>query len=322
MAYMPTIIAQGRASLEAATSASLFMVSGCLSFAFYVLFCVCTVSTSIPFVPVVGAVLHLQIILPLLGLTMTMSDLENGAMTRVPPKNDQSIVFGPREGKVLHYVALMKALPPAILPQLLHLIVFGEFVIHFEPDLVASVCSGTLQAGDWASVVRCQGLKDYTGVARTSAGALVLAELLVCTIVASTAFVSRTQSLLEASPWRRNRIWAYSVGLSLIIVAGFLGATLERGSLSILPWYFFALAGIIPFICLAWDEFLKGTERNLLNRAEKLRRLQFETRYVLRLGTNWQLFQLTHPSLVSSSLTIGWECGARNRILNLHPNIG
>jgi magnesium-transporting ATPase (P-type) len=280
-AYMPVVIAQGRASLEAATAASLFMASSCLSFSFFVLFSTATLSWTIPFVPVIGCMLHLQFVIPLVGLCMAMSDPDAGSMNRVPPKNDTSITFGRREGKIVYGVAVLKALPPAVLPQLLYMIAFGEFLLKFDPDLVASECSPRLQPGDWASVVRCAGLKEYTGEARNSAGVLALASLVMCTVVASTSFVHRTESIFVEPPWHRNHAWAFSVGLSLLFVTLFLRAMLEEGSLRSLPWYFYALFTAMPFLCLAWDFVLKKTEKKHYDRAEKLRRLQFETRYAL-----------------------------------------
>jgi magnesium-transporting ATPase (P-type) len=276
-AYLPTIIAQGRASLEAATSATMYMVSGCLSFSFYVLFCTFTVGTVVPFVPLIGSVMILQVILPIVGLTIAMGDLAPGSMKRVPPKNDQSVVFGRKEGKAIYQTALLKALPPAALPQLLYLIIFGEFIIEMEPDL-ATACSESIGKGDWTQIVRCEGLKDYTGPARISAGALSLAELALCVVVASAAFVYRTEPMLENSPFRRNHIWCYSLVVSVFIIGGFVGASLEPGLFWSLPWYYYIMAVFLPFLCLAWDEFWKRTERSHYNRAEKLRRLQFETR--------------------------------------------
>jgi magnesium-transporting ATPase (P-type) len=285
---MPTILASGRASLEAATSASAFLICGWLSFAFYVLFGICSVSTTLAYVPIMGAVIFLQIILPLVGLPITMSDPDKNSMQRVPPKNDPAITFGRREGKGIHTVALLKALPPAIFPQLLYLIAFGELMIRFEPSLLSSACSPGLQPGDWTSVIRCEGLHDYCGAARDSAAALALAELIICTVVASAAFVHRTLPLYEEPPWQRNSVWCLAVVAGILITAAYLGSTLEQGSLSVLPWYFFVLAGIMPFLCLAWDEWLKRTERALLDRAEKLRRLLFETRYVSLIWDRWR----------------------------------
>ena len=276
-AYMPRIIAQGRASLEAATAATLFMVTGCISFALYVLFCSFSVSSVVPFVPLLGCMLHLQIIIPLVALCMTMSDADGGSMTRVPPKNDQSVTFG-KESQSLYLMVLLKALPPAVLPQLIHLIAFGEFVLKFEPDLVATLCSTDLKQGDWMSVVRCTGLAQYEGEARTSAGALALAEMVVCTVVASAAFVHRTRPISEEPPWSRNLSWVMSLSLSMVFVAGFLGHLLAKGSITALPWYCYILCVVMPLVCLVWVEVVKRTERRHYDRAEKVRRLQFETR--------------------------------------------
>jgi hypothetical protein len=194
-------------------------------------------------------------------------------MHRVPPKNDPSITFGKREGKVLFRLALFKALSPAVFPHLLYLIAFGDFMIQFEPALVSATCSPNLQQGDWASVVRCAGLSSYSGDARNLASSLALAEFIICIIVGSAAFVNKTLPLYEEPPWRRNRIWVYSVTSGLLITVGFLLATLEKCSLSLQPWYFYFLACVMPFICLLLDELLKRSERTLLDRSGKLRRL-------------------------------------------------
>jgi hypothetical protein len=61
LAYMPTILAHGRASFEAATSACLFLIYGYLAFALYIFFCVCSVSTALPSIPDIWGVLYLQV---------------------------------------------------------------------------------------------------------------------------------------------------------------------------------------------------------------------------------------------------------------------
>jgi magnesium-transporting ATPase (P-type) len=276
--HMPTILAQGRASLAAAISASIFLFCGYLSFSFYVFFTVCSVSTTVPYIPISGAVLYLLFILPLVGLPMAMTDPDKGCMEQVPPKNDASVSFGKREGKTFYLVSFLRAVPPAVFPQILYLIALGEFMIEFESGLLQSKCSPNLQPGDWVSVIRCEALNDYSGIARDSAVALSLAELILCTLVASTSFVYRTISIWEEPPWRRNHIWAVSVFVGVIVVIVYLLMTLETGSYSSLPWYFYFLAVLMPLLCSLWDEALKRPEKNVLDRAEKLRRLQFETR--------------------------------------------
>ena len=319
-AHMPRIIARGRASLEAATAATLFVVSGCLSLAFYVLFCSFTVASAVPFVPVMGCVLHLQIIIPLVSLCMTMSDADGGSMKRVPPKNDLSVTFG-KESQSLYLFTALKALPPAILPQLIYIIAFGELILHFEPDIVESMCSPGLRQGDWTSVVRCSGLAQYEGEARTSAGSLALAEMVLCTVVASAAYVHRTKPISEEPPWSRNLSWVASIGVSLLLLAGFLLCLLAKGSFKALPWYCYILCCVMPFICLAWVEAIKTTERKHYDRAEKVRRLQFETRYGFRncylmfarikLGVN-----NTHVLFCSSLKDL--ECGVLDETFDVH----
>ena len=303
MAYIPRILACGRASLEAASAASIFLICGCLSFAFYSLFCVCSVALETPFVPTMGTVLFLLVVLPLVCLPITMSDADKHSMHRVPPKNDPSLTFGKREGRVLFRLSIFKALPPALLPHFLYLIAFGEFMLHFEPAVASTVCSATLQKNDWVSIIRCEGLGGYTGDSRVFASCIALAEFVICNLVGSAAFVHRTLPLFEEPPWRRNRIWLYSVMVGLLLTAGYLGATLEKETFGIFPWYFYLLAAIMPFFCLFWNELLKRSERSLLDRAEKLRRLQFETRRVI-------LLVLVFQSSMSSPFSLpGYRLG-------------
>jgi len=208
---------------------------------------------------------------------MAWSEPDEDIMNRVPPKNDQTITFGRNERFRLFTSSILKAMLPAVLPQILHLIAYGELMIKFEPELVSKECSESVGPGDWAELVRCDALREYSGVARTSAGALVFAELVLCTLVASATHVHGTIPILKLAPWNGNRTWGYTILLGLLLVLAIL-LTLEKSSISAMPWYFYVLALIMPFMCLVWNEFLKRTDRRHSQRAEKLRRLQFETR--------------------------------------------
>jgi magnesium-transporting ATPase (P-type) len=275
LVHLSSIIAQGRASLEAAISAGVFLIASCLSFSLFVLFSACALSTTIPFVPVFGAVLYLQIGLPIIGLTMAMNNGNEEAMMRVPEKNDQSVIFSRNEGWRMYQMIILKAIPPALLPQLLHYIAFGELVLHFDPDLVASGCPG---ATSWVDVVRCDALKDYSGVARTSSGVLVLAEFVFCTLIASAAFVQRFTSSREQPPWKGNQAWVWGVFSITALTCIYAGVGVEKGTGGALPWYWYLLAVMMPWFCLVWNEYLKPVEAKHVRRSEKLRRLQFETR--------------------------------------------
>ena len=281
MENMPTILAQGRASLSASVAASIFVLSCFLSFAFFCLFGLFSVSTSIPYVPLTGAFLFLQVIVPLVAIPMAMSDSDRVCMEQVPPKNDKSISFGKREHNVFFGTVMLKSIIPAIMPQLLYLIAFGEFMIAYEDDVLQSACPSrqSYEPGQWTRVIRCPGLSDYNGFARHMASVLSLAELALCMILVSTSFVYRVLPMWEEPPWHRNHLWCFGVVLGLLVLTVYLILSLDGGSFSKLPWYFSFLAFIIiPALCVAIDECLKRPERRVLDRAEKLRRLQFETR--------------------------------------------
>jgi magnesium-transporting ATPase (P-type) len=280
---IPSIIERARASLEAVYAAAYFMLFGSISFSVYVFFCMCSASTAVPFVPTLGSVLYLQVVLPLLSLGLAMSDTDDESMHRVPPKNDQSIAFSRKEGNRLYTNTFLKALLPTVLTCALYLIAFGQLMIKFDPKRLQEECS--MSANDikekrWTSVIRCEPLKAYSGEARTSASALILAELVLCVIIGSASFVYATASVVEMPPWSRNHCWAFMSLLSIVFVAIYLVVSLEKGSFSALSWYFFVLAAIMPFLCLLGNELIKQSERKHIERAAKLRRLQFETRYV------------------------------------------
>ena len=284
---MPGIIERGRMALEGASSATLFLLFGSVSFSLYALFCMFSVSTAVPFVPTLGSVLYLQLVLPLVSLGLAMSDSDDRSMHRVPPKNDQSLTFSRNEGGRLYANTLLKALLPAVLTQVLYLIAFGELMISLEGKVLQEKCSMTVDDIDqnrWTSVIRCEELKGYSGVARTSSGSLMLAELVLCIIISSASFVHATSSFVRVPVWSRNRSWIFFSILGIILVAVYLSAALEKGSFSALPWYFFFLAVAIPFLCLLGNEMIKRSERKHIDRAAKLRRLQFETRYGMLKG--------------------------------------
>lgn len=281
---MPCIIERGRTVLEASSYATLFILYGTIAFSLYACFCMCAVSTAVPFVPTLGSVLYLQIVLPLVSLGLAMSDSDDQSMHRVPPKNNQSLTFSRNEGKRLYTNTLLKALLPAVLTQVLYLIAFGELMIRFEPELLIEQCSMSVEDIEekrWTSVIRCQTLKDYSGVARISSGSLILAEMVLCVIISSASFVHATDSVMRVPLWSRNRSWMFFSIVGIILVAIYLSAAIEKGTFAALSWYFFLLAAVMPFLCLLGNELIKRSERKHIDRAAKLRRLQFETRYVL-----------------------------------------
>ena len=272
IANIPFIIQKGRESLEASVAATVFLITGCLSFSFYILFTICSPNVSIPFVPTLGCVIYLQILLPTLGLSMAMTKGDKETMKRVPPKND---TFGWKEKSTFYSMVAAKALLPALLPQILHLIAFGALVLDFEPDLVEEQCPG---ADGWVDIVRCEGLSEYSGPAKSSAGSLVFSQFALCSFVSSAGFVNRCLPIMEGKPWDGNSCWMTCNFVVIGLLAFYLGLATENGTAAALPWYYYLIAVVTPFLCLAMVEVCKRPEIKQETRAEKLRRLQFETR--------------------------------------------
>ncbi len=290
---MPSIIERGRAALEGGKHATLFILFGTVAFSLYSCFCMCAISTVVPFVPTLGSVLYLQIVLPLVSLGLAFGGSDDQSMHCVPPKNDQSLTFSKSEGQRLYTNTLLKALLPAVLTQVLYLIAFGQFMIKFEPDLLQEECgmsADDIAQNNWTPVIRCQNLKDYSGVARISSGSLALAEMVLCVIISSASFVHATDSVGKMALCSRNRSWLFFVTVGIILVAVYLASALEAGAFNGLSWYFFVLAIVFPFLGLLGNELIKRSERKHIQRAANFRRLQFETRCVSAAMLSCSLF--------------------------------
>lgn len=275
VACISTILEKGRASLDASVSSAIFLIYGCMTFSMYVLFSVCTPATSIPYVPTIGSALYLLFMLPSVGLSMQMTDGEANIMKRVPMKNDKTTSASKNDRLAFMAMILMKALVPAILPQILHMISFGELVIKFDNAYVTTYCP---RAINWVDIVRCDGMKHYVGEAKSSAGSLVLAQFILCVILSSVAFVYRFQSLRQQFPWERNILWIMSLLVAIGVLILYVVLSTKNGTAAALPWYFYVLSMASPFLCIIWVEFFKRSETKQEERAEKVRRLQFETR--------------------------------------------
>jgi magnesium-transporting ATPase (P-type) len=275
VACISTILEKSRASLDAAITSTTFLVYGCVAFSLYVLFSACAPSTSIPYIPTLGSAIYLLVITPCVGMAIQMSEGDENNMKRVPPKNDRTLAFTRSEKTTFYVLILTKAVMPALLPQILHLIVFGELVIKYDPAYVALHCPS---ATNWVDIVRCDEFKNYTGTAKSAAGSLVLVQFMLCVIVASAGFVHRYLPLNQQLPWERNINWLYSIFIAFGILVAYVLLTTENGTAAALPWHFYLISITTPFVCVLWVELCKRQETKQEQRAEKLRRLQFETR--------------------------------------------
>lgn len=275
VAYISTILDKSRASLDASVSSAMFLIYGCMTYSLYVLFSVCTPATSIPYVPTIGSALYLLFMLPSVGLSMQMTDGDANIMKRVPMKNEKICPNGRRDSLTFIAMILVKAVPSAFLPQILHMIAFGELVIKFDNIYVTTHCP---EANNWVNIVRCDGMKHYVGDAKSSAGSLVLAQFILCVILSSTAFVYRFQSLREQFPWERNILWMISLLVAIGVLIMYMVVSTKQGTAALLPWYFYVISIASPYLCIMWIEYFKRSETKQEERSEKVRRLQFETR--------------------------------------------
>ena len=94
----------------------------------------------------------------------------------------------------------------------------------------------------------------------------------------SATYIDRFEPLIQCLPWQRNHAW---LPTTLVLSVGIIITTVNavhNGTNSAMPWYFYILVVVLPFGCMAWNEAWKKVEGRVEARAEKLRRLQFETR--------------------------------------------
>ena len=269
-AHMPDIIESGRAAFEACLSSVAFASTGCISFSLFVLFSMCSASTSVPIIPALGSVVYLLLVLPLISLCMATSVGDEESMKEVPPKNDKNLIFGKNERLRVYASAIVRSLLPAIIPQVMWLIAFGELIANLEPEIATEHCNGSTH---WTSLVRCEYLKGYSGPARTSASALIFSELVLCVVISSASFLHKTKTIWQEPPWRRNSSWCFSLICSILIVFCFLAVSVDADAPGALPWYFFVIGLVSPFLCIMVNETRKVQNRKHVKRAVVLRRL-------------------------------------------------
>ena len=82
----------------------------------------------------------------------------------------------------------------------------------------------------------------------------------------------------DKNPWRASPLWGWGFLASLLLILFYLIATLDNGVWGALPWYFYVVAIIMPTLGVLASELVKRSDQRQEYRAEKLRRLQFETR--------------------------------------------
>jgi len=272
------LLSEGRAALNAGTSAGLFMVTSYLSFSFFILLSACSVL--VPFVPSFGSALLLQCIVPFVVLSMSFTRA-NHEMRIVQQKNDESMTFSSGEQRRLCTYAILRAIPPALFPHLIYLMSMGFLMIEHEVDFLTEECNflrDNLLDKGWFTVIRCNATRAYSGPIRITSGCLMLAEFALCIIFLSSTFVFRLKYLSSPPPWTMNLIWIVTCIICIVLVFIYVVMTVERISLAALPWYFYFIALCFPLMCVMISEIVKVQDIRHERRAENFRRLQFETK--------------------------------------------
>lgn len=79
--------------------------------------------------------------------------------------------------------------------------------------------------------------------------------------------------------WSVNRVDLTKLfAIFCLHAALYLGLYADTEFKKALPWYYYVLSIVNPLLCLVWNELCKNVEIKAERRAEKFRRLQFETR--------------------------------------------
>ncbi len=272
------IIEEGRAALSSGTTAGNFMIYAGVAITFTILFCTVSASTMIPIIPATGIALYIQLLVPVIALSMAFSKSDETTMTIVPPKNDQSITFAAGECKRIIFHFIFRSAIPVGASHLIFLISFGTLLLDTDPDTFENLCQMDESSSNWTDVVRCSKLSTYVGDASMSSGLLMLAELSLCVIAQSASFLLGNSPIIGSDIMEKNRVWLMTSLCCVAVVFISLHFTLYVGTLQVMPWYFFLLAFVFPPLSVVSCEIVKRKDKRFEERAEMLRRLQFETR--------------------------------------------
>jgi hypothetical protein len=266
-----SIIMKSRSALHGATASGVFLAIGSMALSIYV-----ALTASLPFpptVPLFGSSVFLQLILPCLGLSMCFTDSDGQAMKKVPPKNDISVTFNCKEGTTFFAISAAKSILPALLPQLLHLIVQGSVRAYFSSD---TMCP---DSNKWTDGIRCTAdpspAEDKTW---GSAGMIVFLAFVANIAVASAGCMHRFTLFSNKAAWTWNFLWLGAFASTVFLLFMILHFVVADDVKSAVPWYSFLIATTSAVFGLFTIEALKRVAISQEVRAEKLRRLQFETR--------------------------------------------
>jgi hypothetical protein len=277
---MNDIIRKGRSARISVKNAGLFCVSASISFSLGIFISTLTALVSVPLIPGTAVLLYNIVIVPIITLSIAFTVCDDKCMTIVPPKNDGSITFGKGERRRMTENFLLKAIVPALASYIAYLISFGSIAIEFDFEIISNLCNlDSSLNNSWIDVTTCRALEDYVGAASLPASSLMVTELVLCMIVQSISFLSGNAPVMIINPFKKNIVWVCMSLLSITILIFHLIAVLDDGILDAIPWYFYFLTCLIfPSLCLLVAELVKKRAKKFEERAEMLRRLQFETK--------------------------------------------
>lgn len=263
------IIAEGRAALTSGTTSGIFVGYAGVALTFTVLFCPLSASTAMPVIPASVIALYIQVLVPVVALSMAFSKNNETAMTIVPPKNDQSITFAAGECTRIIFHFIFRSVIPVGASHLIFLIAFGSLVLDFDPDIFEELCDMDATISDWTDVIRCSNFSTYVGEASLAASSLMLAEQSLCVIAQSTSFLLGNAPILGSDLMGKNRTWFISSLCCVAIVFIYLHFTLQSGSLQALPWYLFLIAFVFPLVSVVFCEIVKKKDKRLIRRKSR-----------------------------------------------------
>lgn len=237
--HLHDIIEISRASLEAATAATQFIIVCSLSLTILTLLCSCTPNTDNIYVDGAGAIIFLLLLSPALAVGIAFGDGDSESMRRCPIKTDPTMIFpGRKELTKRSFGVASRALFNAL----------GSFAVGL--------------------IVISSGSDD-------KAPLLILLELCLCTIIGSFGSLYRADVFWVETGWKANHIYlslvASSLAVCIILTFSLAGSA---GNTTLWPFFF-----VWPFAALLVGELIKKqVEKVIFDRAALLRRLEFETR--------------------------------------------
>ncbi|KAF9429528.1 hypothetical protein BGZ94_010368, partial [Podila epigama] len=258
------VVREARRLLNSQRQGAVFMIASQMSISLLMLVAYCFL---LPQAMTGYQILWLTwVIIPLLILSFFFSPHEPDTMTMMPSKNMSPLRDLPRF--IFYFLARF------ILPIAMCVFVFLYSLHIYDGQEGYNFLFNSFGAGtpwlEWTSNEQWALLyaQNYTMV--------VWVWYMVCI---SATFMSRTLSVRAFAPWRNN-VWIGACITVLALQFVFCIISLFRGPHRIqdVPWWLFVLAFLWPIVFLPIQEFVKARDMRECVRAQKLAKLEFNTK--------------------------------------------